>query len=350
NKMLCFVVFFAQYFRKFDSNVSFSNKNAHTHFYNVTTSPVTDWGQGNYLPEHVAVDPSLLQWSLDCGTIPVVCPVGRDDQGCSVLLNPTEVTAAIARVLQPHKVMFLNNCGALRSQEHKVLDTVSLPADLPSLSTAACLSTDQCHKVTTIARLLNQLPGESSAVITSADTLLTELFRSGTLFKNGDPIHRYTCLEGIDVERLLALINQSFDRTLREDYIKSLNGRLHSIYLSEGYHAAAIITMEPVNGGTPYLDKFVVRSSKQGQGTSQILWECIKQDLGKLFWRSRATNWINPWYFKHCDGSFVKGKWTVFWYGLTDIRDSYELVEFAMNLPSSFCNSTSATSSAAVAS
>lgn len=65
--------------------------------------------------------------------------------------------------------------------------------------------------------------------------------------------------------------------------------------MTSSYHAAAIITMEPVNGGTPYLDKFVVRSSKQGQGTSQILWECIKQDLGKLFWRSRATNWINPW-------------------------------------------------------
>lgn len=61
------------------------------------------------------------------------------------------------------------------------------------------------------------------------------------------------------------------------------------------YSAAAIITMEPVNGGTPYLDKFVVSSSKQGQGTSHILWECIRQDLGKLFWRSRATNKINPW-------------------------------------------------------
>lgn len=54
--------------------------------------------------------------------------------------------------------------------------------------------------------------------------------------------------------------------------------------------------MEPVNNGTPYLDKFVVSSSKQGQGTSHILWECIRQDLGKLFWRSRATNRINPWY------------------------------------------------------
>ncbi|XP_051251088.1 N-acetylglutamate synthase, mitochondrial isoform X2 [Dicentrarchus labrax] len=94
--------------------------------------------------------------------------------------------------------------------------------------------------------------------------------------------------------------------------------------------------MEPVNSGTPYLDKFVVSSSKQGQGTSHILWECIRQDLGKLFWRSRATNRINPWYFKHCDGSFVNGVWTVFWFGLTDIRDSYELVEYAKNLPDSF--------------
>ena len=73
--------------------------------------------------------------------------------------------------------------------------------------------------------------------------------------------------------------------------------KLRVLYLSlNSYSAAAIITMEPVNRGTAYLDKFVVSSSKQGQGTSHILWECIRQDLGKLFWRSRATNRINPWW------------------------------------------------------
>ncbi|TNN42070.1 N-acetylglutamate synthase, mitochondrial [Liparis tanakae] len=220
--------------------------------------------RGSSAPPSVAVDTSLLQWSLNCGTIPLVCPVGRDEQGCSVALDQTEVTAAISRALQPHKV----------------LDIVSLPSDLPVLSTAAWLSTVERRRVTAIARLLNQLLTESSAVITSADTLLTEL---------------YSSMDGIDAERLLALINVSFDKTLKRDYIESLEGRLHSIYLSEGYSAAAIITMEPVNSGTPYLDKFVVSSSKQGQGTSHILWECIRQDLGKLFWRSRATNRINPW-------------------------------------------------------
>ncbi|XP_041672714.1 N-acetylglutamate synthase, mitochondrial [Cheilinus undulatus] len=298
--------------------------------------------RGSSVPPSVAVDTSLLQWSLDCGTIPLVCPVGRDGRGCSIMLDSTEVTAAISRALQPHKVMFLNHSGGLCSQEKKVLGTVSFPSDLPSLSMAVWLSITERRRVSTIARLLNQLPTESSAVITSADTLLSELFShrgSGTLFKNGDPIHRYTSLNDIDVDRLLALINKSFDKTLRRDYIDSLKGRLHSIYLSEGYSAAAIITMEPVNRGTPYLDKFVVSSSKQGQGTSQILWECIRQDLGKLFWRSRATNRINPWYFKHCDGSFVNGVWTVFWFGLTDIRDSYELVEYAKELPDSFYSS-----------
>lgn len=48
-------------------------------------------------------------------------------------------------------------------------------------------------------------------------------------------------------------------------------------------------------GGTPYLDKFVVSSSRQGQGSGQMLWECLRQDLQMLFWRSRVTNPINPW-------------------------------------------------------
>uniref|UniRef100_UPI0009B36018 N-acetylglutamate synthase, mitochondrial n=1 Tax=Monopterus albus TaxID=43700 RepID=UPI0009B36018 len=179
----------------------------------------------------------------------------------------------------------------------QVLGTVSLPSDLPCLSMAAWLSAAERCRVTAIARLLNQLPSESSAVITSADTVLTELFShrgSSTRFKNGDPIHRYSSLDEIDVERLLALINKSFDATLKPDYIDSLKGRLHYIYLSESYSAAAIITMEPVNNGTAYLDKLVVSSSKQGQGTGHILWECIRQDLDKLFWRSKTTNRIKP--------------------------------------------------------
>ncbi|KAA8584777.1 hypothetical protein FQN60_003471, partial [Etheostoma spectabile] len=231
-------------------------------------------------PPSIAVDTSLLQWSLDCGTIPLVCPVGRDGRGCSVMLDPTDVTAAIARALQPLKVMFLNHSGGLRSQENKaggwllffflllVLDTVSLPSDLPGLSRAAWLSAAERRRVTAIARLLNQLLTESSAVITSADTLLTELFS-----------HRG---ETADTPSLSHGRGRSLKTETR--YIDIISPDPVVSVCPSSYSAAAIVTMEPVNSGTPYLDKFVVSSSQQGQGTSHILWECVRQDLGKLFW------------------------------------------------------------------
>ncbi|KAG5832058.1 hypothetical protein ANANG_G00287070 [Anguilla anguilla] len=309
----------------------------------------------------ISVDRGLLQWTLDCGAIPLVCPVGRTTASRSVVLDSVDVTVAIAKVLQPLKVMFLNSWGGIRNQSQKVLGQVSLPSDMPLLSRATWLGATERQRVAAIDQLLNQLPCESSAVITSANTLLTELFshkgegprvcaskRSRLGWRNRSRAGagvaavrcicrlRYTSLDHIDVDRLVALINKSFGKNLKEDYITSLKDRLHSIYLSEEYSAAAIITTEQVSSGTLYLDKFVVSSSKRGQGTSQILWDSIRQDLGKLFWRSRCTNHINPWYFKHCDGSCVNGRQIIFWFGLSDIRESYELVEYANRVPYSF--------------
>ena len=45
---------------------------------------------------------------------------------------------------------------------------------------------------------------------------------------------RYSSLQQVDTTRLLALINSSFERTLSESYLETLESRLHSIYLSEG--------------------------------------------------------------------------------------------------------------------
>uniref|UniRef100_A0A4W5RBV7 N-acetylglutamate synthase n=1 Tax=Hucho hucho TaxID=62062 RepID=A0A4W5RBV7_9TELE len=64
--------------------------------------------------------------------------------------------------------------------------------------------------------------------------------------------------------------------------------------MTNRYSVAAIITREPVSSGTPYLDKFVVSSSKQGEGTSRILWECIRQDLGKLFCGPAPPTTLSP--------------------------------------------------------
>lgn len=56
----------------------------------------------------------------------------------------------------------------------------------------------------------------------------------GTLFKNAERMLRVSNLNSLDQGRLVNLVNASFGKKLRDDYLESLRPRLHSIYVSEG--------------------------------------------------------------------------------------------------------------------
>lgn len=45
---------------------------------------------------------------------------------------------------------------------------------------------------------------------------------------------RVRTLDSLDQRRLVNLVNASFGKKLRDDYLDSLRPRLHSIYVSEG--------------------------------------------------------------------------------------------------------------------
>lgn len=57
---------------------------------------------------------------------------------------------------------------------------------------------------------------------------------SGTLFKNAERMLRVRSLDSLDQGRLVSLVNASFGKKLRDDYLASLRPRLHSVYVSEG--------------------------------------------------------------------------------------------------------------------
>lgn len=57
---------------------------------------------------------------------------------------------------------------------------------------------------------------------------------SGTLFKNAERMLRVRSLDSLDQRRLVNLVNASFGKKLRDDYLASLRPRLHSVYVSEG--------------------------------------------------------------------------------------------------------------------
>ncbi|XP_021095886.1 N-acetylglutamate synthase, mitochondrial isoform X2 [Heterocephalus glaber] len=222
----------------------------------------------------VAVETDLLRWCLEAGSIPILCPVGETAARRAVLLDSLEVAAALAKALQPTKTIFLNAQGGLRDASQQVLSNVNLPADLDLVSSAEWASPRERRQVRLIVDVLSRLPHHCSAVVTAATTLLTELFSnkgSGTLFQNAERMLRVRSLDSLDQARLVTLVNASFGKRLRDDYLESLRRRLHSVYVSEGYNTAAILTVEPVLGGTPYLDKFVVLQAQRRQLLQQAM-------------------------------------------------------------------------------
>ncbi|XP_048579515.1 N-acetylglutamate synthase, mitochondrial isoform X2 [Nematostella vectensis] len=285
------------------------------------------------------VDIEPLKSFIGSGQIPILTAVGKSPSGQTLYIDPTSAAVELAAILQPTKVVFLNTEGGLRDSSGQVVDSVSVPDELGSLLRDSSLHCSSHNLVKSIRDLLLCLPSETSAVITSANSLITELFThngSGTLFQVSEQINAYHSLENVDVERLRSLIIRSFDQDLSLDYFSKIERQLHTIYISESYSAAAIITVPKDTGGVPYLDKFTVSKESQGKGTSEKLWKKITKDFEKLFWRSRGTNRINPWYFMRSNGSWTNGLWTVFWYGITEQHHTLKLVMYANSLPSSF--------------
>lgn len=177
------------------------------------------------------------------------------------------------------------------------------------------------------------LPQTSTVSVTSAKLMAKELLTyslSGTLISNQEKIIRYDDLTKIDKKRLLRLIEQAFKGKLREDFLEEVEKNIHALYLSELYHSTAIITKVD---GIPYLSKFAVQEEYQMAGLGRRIFSHLKKDFPNLIWRSRKTNVINRWYFQRSQGSFSDDKWTVFWYGLPDLKSAQNLIPKVIEFP-----------------
>ncbi|MCA9718648.1 MAG: hypothetical protein KC468_28525 [Myxococcales bacterium] len=138
-------------------------------------------------------------------------------------------------------------------------------------------------------------------------------------------------LDGVDLGSLQALLESSFRRPLVGDYFDAKH--FTRIYATESYRATAVLTRE---GQIPYLDKFAVTPETQGAGIGRAIWQRLIRDAPRLYWRSRRSNPINPWYFQQAKGSFRSGPWIVFWTGMSALDSvTAACIDHALSLPAS---------------
>ena len=256
-----------------------------------------------------------IEASLRMGSIPIIASLGETEEGQILNINADFAANELVRVLQPYKIVFLTGTGGLLDGSGKVIDSINLSTEYEHLMAQPWVGGGMRLKLEQIADLLRDLPSASSVSITRPAELAKELFThkgSGTLVRRGERVLRFESWEGIDKDRMRALIDSSFaPRHLVADYFERT--RPCRVYVSENYRTAMILTLED---GLPYLDKFAVLEEAQGEGLGRAVWQVMRAENPRLFWRSRHGNRVNAFYHEQSDGCFKEGGFKVFWYGL----------------------------------
>jgi acetylglutamate kinase len=257
-----------------------------------------------------------IEASLNAGAIPVLASLGETADGQILNVNADFAANELVQALQPYKIVFLTETGGLLDDRGRIIDSINLSSEYEHLLAQPWLHSGMRLKLAQIKALLDRLPPTSSVSITRPAELARELFThkgSGTLVRRGEKVYTYTSWDGVDRARLRALIESAFGRALAPDYFERT--RPHRVYVSENHRAAIVLTAEAA--GT-YLDKFAVLEEAQGEGLGRAVWQAMRAENPRLFWRSRHANPVNEFYFAEADGCQRLNGWRVFWYGQPD--------------------------------
>ncbi len=75
--------------------------------------------------EVVAVDPEAIRAVADAGFIPVVAPIGVDENGTTHNVNADEAAGAIARALEAEKLILLTDVEGVRDADNQLIPQLS---------------------------------------------------------------------------------------------------------------------------------------------------------------------------------------------------------------------------------
>lgn len=280
-------------------------------------------------PTRIRLD--LVHAAARAGQAPILACLGDTADGRMVNVNADAAVRALVHQLQPYKVIFLTGTGALLDEKGEPISAINLTTDYEALMESDWVSGGMRLKMEEIKRLLDDLPLSSSVSITRPDALTKELFThagAGTLVRRGENILQITDRAGLDEARTRNLIAQAFGRPPVKDFFDRLD--FDRAFVSETYRAAAITS---ALDGTVYLDKFAVLDEARGEGLGGAVWRQLVAYAPRLYWRSRADNPVNEFYYAVCHGAVKSGRWIVFWRGEDDLSRVPSMVERIAGLP-----------------
>ncbi|KAI9224259.1 Aspartate/glutamate/uridylate kinase [Blastocladiella britannica] len=265
------------------------------------------------------VNKGPIESAIAAGALPVLTSLAETPDGQVLNVNADVAAAELARVVEPLKIVFLNEKGGMvHGETGKLMPTINLDEEYDSLMAQAWVKYGTRLKLKEIHDLLMHLPRTSSVSIISPEHLQKELFThsgAGTLLRRGYKLyHAAGMADGVDVDRVAGLFAahdpdaacRNRDAATAAIAAASAKAAAVQVYGDEGYEVVAIV--QPAASTTSpdamaVVDKFVSSTAGTLNAVADGVWAKLAADHPKLQWTIAADDANKAWHFDRCHGS-----------------------------------------------
>ncbi|RKP26798.1 Aspartate/glutamate/uridylate kinase, partial [Syncephalis pseudoplumigaleata] len=302
----------------------------------VFTADYLDRDRYQFVGRITRVNKNLVESSIRAGALPILTSLAETPDGQILNVNADVAAGELARVLEPLKIIYLNEKGGLfHGGTGKKIDVINLDEEYDELLKEPWMRYGTKLKVTQIHDLLMHLPRTSSVAIISAEHLHKELFThsgAGTLIRRGYRLFRADSLEKLDVDRVRKLLQEtdpaiqsgqqsvaSYLNELDATIQQAADGKGVQVYGDESYEVLAVVEPRSLPAiSFSRVTKLLSTKTAQLNNVPDNLWAVLRRDHASLVWECPRDDPQNQWNFERADGSFSSDGHTLFWYGIDD--------------------------------
>ncbi|KAK3839313.1 MAG: Aspartate/glutamate/uridylate kinase [Linnemannia elongata] len=297
----------------------------------VFSAEYLDKDKYGFVGKITGVNKEVIEASIRAGALPILTSLAETPAGQILNVNADVAAGELARVLEPLKIVYLNEKNGLYNGDTgKKIDVINLDEEYADLLKQPWVKYGTKLKIKEIKELLDHLPRSSSVAIISAGHLHKELFTdsgSGTLIRRGFKLFHHNSLEQLDKDRLRRILEQE-DPQVQSGQV-SVSSYLHDLentkkgfkaYGDEPYEVLAVVKNDDETGnGVPKLDKFIATKAAVLNNVTDNVWALLSKDYPALTWIVDENDANKGWHFDKAEGSFTKNGKTLFWKGLNDV-------------------------------
>ncbi|ORX39130.1 hypothetical protein BD324DRAFT_576956 [Kockovaella imperatae] len=280
------------------------------------------------------VDKAPIEAAIRAGCLPILTSLAENADGQILNVNADVAAGELARVLEPMKIVYLNEKGGLfHGVTGKKLSTINLDEEYDSLMKESWVKFGTKLKLREIKELLDTLPRSSSVAIISTDMLQKELFTdagAGTLIRRGYKLYKQDATDAVGSTQLRQVFQErdpdviSGKKSVAEIF-GDFKATPHTIYGDEPLDVVAVVSHPP--GETPVMTKFLPSRPGILNKIVDNVFDAVKKDHKRLFWTANADDENRAWHFERADGSFTRAGRSLFWYGVPNVKEVEGIID-----------------------